>query len=405
MIGMLLETSYPGDIRVRKEAESLVQSGLEVLVIVPWKRGELRKETINGVHVERIGKHYSLKRKGIQDIISSLFFVNYLFFRETKKLIGTYGIRHIHVHDLPLAKTAIRLKKYIAGKVILDSHENYPELLEGWFMTKKSLLVRIKNRLLFTPDRWRKYEAKYLPQFDYLITVVEEMRDKFIQNYHLDPDKVMVISNYEKKAFSELTHSNMADFDFTFNPSVHYVLYVGGIGPMRGLSTVIDAVQLLREEGKSVEFVIVGSGNNTLIEELKVRASDLSISPYVHFLGQKPFEVVNYYMQKATINIIPHIRNGHTDFTIPHKLFQIFLSRRPVLVSSCLPLRRHVNACDGGWVFESENKEDLARVLTGIIETDPEEVESRCTRAYDRAMTDWNWENEAERLSEFYTHL
>ena len=58
-IGMILDGSYPNDIRVRKEAESLVENGKTVLVICPKKRGDLKEEIINGVLVYRIGNNYT----------------------------------------------------------------------------------------------------------------------------------------------------------------------------------------------------------------------------------------------------------------------------------------------------------------------------------------------------------
>ena len=39
-IAMVVDASYPNDIRVRKEAESLVNSGNKVVVICPRKKND-----------------------------------------------------------------------------------------------------------------------------------------------------------------------------------------------------------------------------------------------------------------------------------------------------------------------------------------------------------------------------
>ena len=51
MYTMIVDGEYPSDIRVRKEAESLSLSGVEIQVVTRWKRGQEREEKINGVTV------------------------------------------------------------------------------------------------------------------------------------------------------------------------------------------------------------------------------------------------------------------------------------------------------------------------------------------------------------------
>lgn len=405
MIGMLLETDYPKDIRVRKEAESLVSEGLEVVVVTPWKKGMARKEVINGVNVHRIGKDYTFKRKGVTDIFSALFFINWMYYWNLKKLITEYSIEHLHVHDLPLAKTALKFKKDIPGKIVLDSHENYPELLESWFMTKKSFLVNLKNRVLFSPSRWRRYEKRVLPKVDYLITVIDEMRTKFIANYDLDESKVLVVSNFEKLEFAELSEELEIDPDFKFEEDFFHIVYVGGIGPMRGLDTVISAVSELKRTGSDTKFVILGSGNPGYVAELKSLAVQLNVEQEVCFLGYKDFQKVNYYMQKADVNIIPHVRNGHTDYTIPHKLFQIFLSKASLLVSSCKPLKRIVEGCEGGWVFEASSVSNLVEKIEEIRGASEEEIVRRQENAFKAAIRKYDWQSEGKKLASFYANL
>src|SRR6187551_2937795 len=51
---MLVENcSYPRDVRVRREAETLAEAGCEVSVICPALKGQERREKVNGVRVLR----------------------------------------------------------------------------------------------------------------------------------------------------------------------------------------------------------------------------------------------------------------------------------------------------------------------------------------------------------------
>src|SRR4051812_20970227 len=53
-VTMLLENNaYPGDVRVRREAESLARAGHDVTVVAPRATGQPRLETVRGVKIRR----------------------------------------------------------------------------------------------------------------------------------------------------------------------------------------------------------------------------------------------------------------------------------------------------------------------------------------------------------------
>jgi glycosyltransferase involved in cell wall biosynthesis len=389
---MLLDGSYPQDIRVRKEAEALSQSGIDVRVICRWKKGEVREEIINGVHVVRIGMNYSHAVKGIHDILFSIFFFDFVFYFGLKKHVKNHNISLLHVHDLPLVKTAKRILGK-SGKVVLDMHENYPEMLEELNYSRKNWYKKWKDRLFFNVKRWKSYEKKVITIPFHIIAVVDEMKEKLIREYHLKPEKISVISNYEKLSF--VTESEKDDF--SFDPSIFYLAYVGGISPVRGLETVIDSVDKLKKQGEKVQFLIIGNGNASYLNELKQRTNLLGLNQEVLFLGYKPFKRINYYIEHVNINIIPHVKNEHTDHTIPHKLFQIMLQKAPLLVSSCNPLKRYIESNNAGYVFEAGNVTNLQDVMLNM-KSNPSEVKNRIENAYHITSTEYNWEKESEKL-------
>jgi len=122
-ICMVVDGAYPKDIRVRKEAEALVEMGKEVLVVCPAKENMSREETINGVAIYRIGSNYSHTKKGIHDVIESVCNVNLFFYFGLKAVFKKYAIDYLHIHDLPLAGTGYLFKSKVK-KLILDLHES-----------------------------------------------------------------------------------------------------------------------------------------------------------------------------------------------------------------------------------------------------------------------------------------
>ena len=89
-----------------------------------------------------------------------LTFIQSDFLSEMRLIYEQSPFDVIHVHDLPLAKTALRFKHNHQPnvKVVLDLHENYPEALLVWNEWNKGFKATI-NKLIFNRyKRWLHYE-------------------------------------------------------------------------------------------------------------------------------------------------------------------------------------------------------------------------------------------------------
>jgi glycosyltransferase involved in cell wall biosynthesis len=398
-IGMLLDGKYPQDIRVRKEAESLAAYGFQVCVICPRHAGEKEKEEVKGVSIVRIGNEYSFNDKGWNDIRLAVTWRHPLFKKHLSRLIQEEKLHHLHVHDLPLMQTALDCKDHIKGKVILDMHENYPEGIKSWFVWQDNLLKKIKNTLFFNYSRWLDYEARMTIKADYIIAVVDEMKERLIRLNNIDSKKITVVSNTEKKEIRSIGSKDK------LLPSLlpHFLItYVGGFSPERGIDTAIEAMSIIKKEIPEARLVLVGSGHGGVMSYLHAKVKDNGLENEVVFTGKVPFDEAMSYIEYSNINIIPHHINDHTDHTIPHKLFQIMTLGKPILVSSCKPLDRVVSSCNAGRVFQAGSAESFAKEVIWM-HAHPEEVEKMASGAKQAIESlHLTWEQDAERLSEFY---
>lgn len=400
---MLLDGAYPQDIRVRKEAEALVEYGKRILVVCPRKHNQVKEEIINGVLVYRIGNNYTTFKKGINDIIESVININPLFYFYLKNILKKHPVDFLHVHDLPLAGTGYAFRKRIKNSLILDLHENYPEALKTWFSWKKSKLIRMKNDIFFNPRNWSKKEEKYCNKFDKVICVVEEMKEKLINNFNIDKEKFVVISNYEKKNFAENFNHEVAQN--ILDKESFSITYVGGFGPHRGLDTAIMGMPLMLKQVPQAKLYLIGKGSADVEEKLKDLVKENKLETAVKFVGYRPFNEVASIMKKSNLNIIPHKANEHTDNTIPHKLFQIMMSKSLLLVSSCKPLKRIVEKYDAGLVFEANNSKDFALKVLDAIQN-YKNLKYKTENAYAAVMEKGeNWDEEGLKLLELYNKL
>mgnify|MGYP001948396575 FL=1 len=364
-ICMIVDGAYPNDIRVRKEAEILAEKGKKIIVVCPRKKDDLQFEIVNNVEVFRIGDNYTTFKKGIYDIIESVFDFNPLFYFGLKKVFKKYDISYLHVHDLPLAGTGYKFKSKVKNELYLDLHENYPEALRTWFLWKQSFVIKLKNSLFMNSKRWSKKEKKYCFKYNKIICVVEEMKEKLITNFGIEPKKMVVVSNHEKRDFisnfnKKNTQSIISNKDFS-------ITYVGGFGPHRGLQTAIKGMTKVVEKIPNAKLFLIGKGSKDVEERLKELTIENKVEKYISFVGYRPFLEVATIMQTSDINIIPHLANDHTDNTIPHKLFQIMMSKSLLLVSSCKPLKRIVKKYNAGIVFKADNSVDFSNKVIDIF--------------------------------------
>lgn len=399
---MVVDGAYPNDIRVRKEAEALVENGQKILVVCPSKSNTSKEETINGVAIYRIGKNYSHTKKGIYDVIESVFNVNPFFYFGLKKVFKKYPISFLHVHDLPLAGTGYLFKSKVQH-LVLDLHENFPEALKTWFEWKKNPIIKWKNTIFMNPRNWSKKEEKYCKKYDTIICVVEEMKEKLASNFNIDAQKMVVVSNHEKKEFA-------ANFDKKITQKIidkntFSITYVGGFGPHRGLDTAIKGMPKIAQEIPNAKLFLIGKGSADVERKLKELVKEYNASEYVEFVGYRPFEEVATIMQVSNLNIIPHKANEHTNNTIPHKLFQIMMSRSMLLVSSCKPLQRIIEKYDAGLIFKADDSQDFSdKVVSAYHNYDS--LQYKVNNGYEAVMNaDENWDTESLKLIKLYKVL
>lgn len=397
---MLLNAPYPADIRVKKESDALLNAGFEIHLLCLRKKDQNTVDVFEGISVHRIDAGTNNYQLAFWDVIMSLNFVHPRFLSAAKKIIQQEKITAVHVHDLPLAGTALGLKKSLNLKVVLDMHENYPEALRTWFKWKKNPIVRIKNALFMNPERWTKFEKQACEQCDKIIAVVDEMKERVIYEHSIKADKITVVTNTEDKGFvnqkldSSVYRSLQGKFILT---------YSGGIGPHRGVDTAIKGMKYLKDID-AMQFAIVGFGSPSVMNNLQALVAELQLTN-VHFIGFQPFSKFYSYMHLADVNVIPHQSNGHTDNTVPHKLFQGMMAGKPLLVSSSAPLKRIITKHEAGVVFEAGNPLDFADKVKALYQNKDLQVKLGRNGVQATLTENLNWETTQQELINLYTTL
>lgn len=382
---MVLDHEFPPDIRVENEMETLTNAGHKVHLACYTMQNRPSYEEIQSVKVHRKPISAFLYKSSV-GALKFPFYFNFWrnFF---KKLFLTEQFDAIHIHDLPLAKVGLEFGKKYDIPCTIDLHENWPALLKISTHTKTLL-----GRILSSDKQWEKYEIRSCTEADHVIVVVEEAK-KRLENLGIDADKIKIVSN-------TLNFNHFNTPSEQPGPDITTLLYAGGINRHRGLQHVIRGMKYLRNFKKPVQLQILGNGS--YLQTLKKLAKEEGVSDQVRFLGWKNYQEMQYYFGKSDICLIPHLKNPHTDSTIPHKLFQYMYSGKPVVASDCSPIKRIVEKTNSGLIYPYDNPEKFAKCVEQLIQQ--KDFYNACAVNGKKAVEEtYNWEKDSKVLCSVYS--
>lgn len=403
-IGMILEHPYPEDIRVTKEAAALTQAAHDVHLLCPVRDGtESLSEATEHLTIHRF-PYKPTPLMGGRSLQYVLTFHDRQWHQAIYDFAKNIGAEVLHVHDIPLARICMTVKRTLKIPVVVDMHEFYSEGLRNWYKPVHlhigtSAWQRLKSCTIRNPARFEKMETRTLHEADHIVAVIDEAKDELVRRKRLSPDRISVIRN---TVDPERFNAYPIDQEITARyQDDEVILYVGGLGPHRGIEIAIQAMPEIIPKMKNAKLLIVGDGQSKAT--LKTLIRRLRLTAHVELLGRQPFAKVRSYIHASRICLVPHLKSGHTDTTIPHKLFQYMSQGKPVVVSDAAPLKRIVKETGAGLVFPSGDAGMLAKVCLRLSDRDLASTmglagKSACDKKY-------NWKKDARNLHKIYKTL
>lgn len=403
-VGMILlgGGGYPPDIRVDKEIGALRGEGRSIRLLTNHRTDRSLPDAEEGEGL-RIVRKRPRKASRLGRYLSYLTLDHPEWHAAIEEFLVDERIEVVHVHDFTYLPTVLGVmdRAGLRLPVVADLHENMPAALRS-YRSDKPPLERLAAAVKYGYSRWASAERRCLRRCDRVIIVVPEAGER-LKGYGIPEDRITIVSNTESKTTFSFAEES-ADPSIVDRYQGKFLLsYIGGLGAHRGISTVLRAMRAIGEAIPESFLVIAGAkdGERKALNELAER---LGISDRLEVVGWQPFRSVNSYVLASDICLVPHADFEHTQTTVPHKLFQYMICRRPVLVSDVRPLRRLIGDAGCGFVFKAGDPEDFARQVL-YIHDNPAIARERAARAQELALTDYSWEKDAERLRGLYRDL
>jgi glycosyltransferase involved in cell wall biosynthesis len=289
----------------------------------------------------------------------------------------------IHAHDfhmIGVAMTAARNLRRTGHdtKVVYDAHE----LLEG---------LPYEPRLLHD---WLTEEEAHIRDVDAVVCVSPVQAARLKERYRL-AELPTVTLNAPVIDESSQPPTTIRD-DLGIDGKI--LVYHGTANRERGVFLLVESLALL-EEDVHVAFVL--QRDHALVPDLKDLAKTLGVSHRVHILEFVPSAHVPSYLSTADLAVIPLLRTGNHDKTLPNKLFEALQAGLPVLSSDMEASGGFLHEHEVGNTFESGSAVRLAEVATEML-ADIDAYRSKITTEV-RALT--RWDSQAAKLARLYGRL
>jgi glycosyltransferase involved in cell wall biosynthesis len=217
-------------------------------------------------------------------------------------------------------------------------------------------------------------EPQYVNHIDQFFAISPAAKDVY-QSIGLNEDSIDIIPNFYNPNF---VNNNCNPANISPNRPLK-LMFVGRVIPLKGLSTLIEAVYQVPER---ITLDVVGDGSQ--LSEIKKLTSSLNLDEDVEFQGWTQREELPKYFQSA--DLVVH----------PARLPEPF--GRSVL--EALQCNTPVVAADHGappWIigsagktFEPESTEDLSRVISDLAQNrgEIEKLRSNCETELNRFEVD-----------------
>lgn len=387
---MLLDAVYPPDPRVENEAVSLIEAGHEVFLFCLHYGSQSSSETHKGIFVRRfLSNKLEYKLSALAYTVP--FYTNWMA-KKISRFIKENSIEILHIHDIRIAEAAFKSNKNFHLPVVLDLHENRPEIMKYY-----EHLQKFPGKYLISTSKWKKKETEFVKKSTRVVVVTEEAKAELIARCEVSENKIVVVPNTVRKSFFEACTIDNSIVNRYKNNFV--ILYLGDTGLRRGLQTAISAVEKLKKSIPNIKLVVVG--NSSSDEVLKQQVSDLNLENFVDFEGWQSVHLFPSYIEASSVCISPLHRNIHHDTTFANKLFQYMCFSKPVLVSDALAQKNVVEKVNAGLVHEAENAADFEQKTLQLFQNNSE-TEKMGANGCSFVKNEFLWEMTSKKLIAMY---
>ena len=335
---------------------------VDALVGYPKEYSDSRaplRETVEAVGIRRV-RYLQLKRSGKIGRLINYFSLTFHMLLHTR-VLRNYRCVFVYSNPPVLPVVPILAKKRWGTKFVFIAYDVYPEVAyASGSLHPGSAVSRVMRRINVALYR----------RVDCVVALTDEMK-KFLLSHRpeLSADRVVTIANWAHEKRCAPDAEAYARFGC---PEGQFVVsYFGNMGICQDMETLLDAAELLRDDGR-VRFLIVGHGGKKAAVAARIGEKALQNVLLFDFLTGKDFEQAVAVSSCAVVSL----EKGLTGTCAPSKYYSYLQGGMPVLavVEKESYLSEEIEREKIGFAVEIGNAEALCNAILFLMEHPEEQV-------------------------------
>ena len=283
-----------------------------------------------------------------------------------------------HIHDPELIPVGLKLKK-LGKKVIFDAHEDFPKQI----LTKHYLPLPLRKIISICAGIG---ERLLCSKFDGIVGATPFITNKFLKINK----NVVNVNNFPR----------IEELETISNPKRlnNHICYIGGISIERGISEILEALTLTKNETR---LDLAGKFHSAVLEEQVKANKGWQKTNFLGFVGRSEIKELLSTTSIGIVTLYPTI--SYLD-SLPVKLFEYMCAGIPVIASDFPLWREIVLKYNCGICVDPKNPEEIAQAIDYLIDN-PSLAEVMGRNGFKAVQTEFNWSNEEAKLLKFYENM
>ena len=371
-VAIAVHAIFPGDPRVRRQSDALLEAGDEVDIFCLRQPGEAAEESEGGRRIIRlpVNRTFIGFAGHLAEYVAFTGMVAWRLAREHRR--RRYDL--VQVATVPDFLAFAAIPEKLAGvPLLLDLHEDMPEFFRDRF--SHPLLRPLVPLVTGTAKA-----AAALP--DHLITVHEPLRELSIQR-GVPPDRISVVMNSaDGRLFDPSRHARrpfMADGELRI---VHH----SNFQRIYGLDVAIEGLARLRD-GLRWRLDVYGDGPWREAIETAIRRTGTGDRVTLH--GRVEMDALPGLLADADLGLVPSLAEPYLDYSLSTKLLEYAAMGVPIVASDLATFRHHFSDAAIRFV-PGGDPVALARAIEALVD-DPAGTASLGIEAQRQAAA-YDWE-------------
>lgn len=385
---MIAYTNYYYDARVRREAETLVQTEQFRVTFLTLRTGEHKKMfDLAGVRV------IELNQRGYQGNSKVFYIFSYIEFLIRAFLKCTWlffkgRIDIVHVHNMPdFLVFAALVPRMFGRKLILDIHDSVPETYLSKFTDRPSLLYKL---LVFLEAACIAVAHK--------IICVNHVQKEILVDRGVPPAKITISINTPDPLLFPI---NRAPAAIQTSNSFFRLVYHGTIAERLGIDLTVQALARLCSRIPNLEFHLWGP-TGPRMEAIERLAKSLNVDDRVRTRPGVPLEQVASGLKIMNVGVISNRRDMATDLMLPVKMLEYIALSIPVVAPRLKCIQYYFDDSQVSF-FDPGSVDSMAAAILALYQ-DPDRRRLQAQNAL-KFLERYGWENHKKDLIHLYENL